>query len=133
MTRTESQPADEAASRLGAYVQRLRKERNLSMRALATLAKVDFSYVSRLEHGQVGAPAARQLWRSPAPWTSRWPTSTPKQVSATPTGLPGFAPYLRAKYDLPDEAIAQLQAHFELINEKYHPTDDPRNGRGGYA
>jgi hypothetical protein len=35
-------------------------------------------------------------------------------------GLPGFAPYLRAKYDLPDDAVAQLEAHFRLINEKYH-------------
>lgn len=34
-------------------------------------------------------------------------------------GLPGFAPYLRAKFDLPDDAIAQLEAHFQLINEKY--------------
>ena len=34
-------------------------------------------------------------------------------------GLPGFGPYLRAKYHLPDEAIAQLEAHFALINEKY--------------
>lgn len=38
-------------------------------------------------------------------------------------GLPGFAPYLRAKYHLPDEAIAQLQAHFVLVNEKYQATD----------
>jgi len=37
--------------------------------------------------------------------------------------LPGFAPYLRVKYDLPDEAIAQLEAHFELINERYRPDE----------
>ena len=35
------------------------------------------------------------------------------------SGLPGFEPYLRAKYDLPDEAVRQLEAHFELINERY--------------
>jgi hypothetical protein len=34
-------------------------------------------------------------------------------------GLPALVPYLRAKYDLPTEAVAQLEAHFELINEKY--------------
>jgi len=38
--------------------------------------------------------------------------------------LPGFEPYLRAKHrDLPEEAIAQLVGHFNLIEEKYrqHP------------
>jgi hypothetical protein len=40
-------------------------------------------------------------------------------------GLPGFVPYLRAKYDLPTQAVEQLEAHFELINEKY------QQGKGG--
>jgi hypothetical protein len=34
-------------------------------------------------------------------------------------GLPGFAPYLRAKYDLPDDAVKQLEAHFQLLNDKH--------------
>jgi len=38
-------------------------------------------------------------------------------------GLPGFGPYLRAKYHLPPEAVAQLEAHFELINDKYRPSE----------
>ena len=42
---------------------------------------------------------------------------------------------LRAKYHLPDEAISQLEAHFALINEKYHaamngdPADDSLEAR----
>ena len=39
-------------------------------------------------------------------------------------GLPGFGPYLRAKYHLPPDAVAQLEAHFALINEKYHSRQD---------
>jgi len=38
-----------------------------------------------------------------------------------------LGPYLRAKYHLPSEAVAQLEAHFELINEKYRvnqPADE---------
>lgn len=133
MTRTELQPADEAAARLGAYVQRLREERNLSMRALATLAKVDFSYVSRLERGKVGAPTARQLWKIARALEIEVADLYTEAGLGNSTGLPGFAPYLRAKYHLPDEAIAQLQAHFDLVNAKYHPSDDPSNGRSGYA
>lgn len=39
--------------------------------------------------------------------------------------LPGFEPYLRTKHgDLPDEAIAQLVGHFNLIADKYrHPNN----------
>lgn len=103
------------------------------MRALATLAKVDFSYVSRLERGQVGAPAARQLWKIARALEVEVADLYTEAGLGNSTGLPGFVPYLRAKYDLPDEAIAQLQAHFELINNKYHPAADPRDGRGGYA
>jgi transcriptional regulator with XRE-family HTH domain len=34
--------------------------------------------------------------------------------------LPDFEPYLRARHgDLPDEAIAQLVGHFDLIADKY--------------
>jgi hypothetical protein len=39
-------------------------------------------------------------------------------------GLPGFGPYLRAKYHLPLEAVAQLEAHFALINDKYRGGSD---------
>ena len=42
-------------------------------------------------------------------------------------GLPGLAPYLRAKYDLPPEAIRQLEDHFELINDRY-----VREQKGGH-
>jgi hypothetical protein len=40
-------------------------------------------------------------------------------------GLPGLGPYLRAKYHLPPEAVAQLEAHFALINEKYQARGRP--------
>ena len=34
--------------------------------------------------------------------------------------LPGFEPYLRTRHgDLPEEAIAQLVGHFDLIADKY--------------
>jgi hypothetical protein len=33
--------------------------------------------------------------------------------------LPGLAPYLRAKYELPDEAVEQLAGYFDFVNAKY--------------
>lgn len=45
-----------ASARIGAYVQRVRLERALSVRGLAARAKVDFSWVSRLERGRIASP-----------------------------------------------------------------------------
>ncbi|MBK8075050.1 MAG: helix-turn-helix transcriptional regulator [Kineosporiaceae bacterium] len=107
--------------RLGAYVQQLRSARNLSMRGLAAKAGVDFSYISRIEKGLVGAPTARQLYKIARALDIEVADLYSEAGFVDPHGLPGFVPYLRTKYNLPDEAIQQLQAHFDLINDKYHP------------
>jgi transcriptional regulator with XRE-family HTH domain len=119
MTTTSLKPKSEASAKLGAYLQRLRHERHLTMRSLAARAKVDFSYVSRLEHGRVEAPAARSLWKIARALEIEVADLYAVAGFGNAHGLPGFGPYLRAKYQLPDEAIGQLEAHFALINEKY--------------
>ena len=96
------------------------------MRGLAARAKVDFSYVSRLEHGLVGAPTARQLWRIARALDIEVADLYSEAGFVDAHGLPGFGPYLRAKYHLPDEAVAQLEAHFALINEKYRAAQRDR-------
>lgn len=128
MARTNIRPVNESSAKLGAYLQQLRLDRGLTMRGLAARAKVDFSYVSRLEHGLVGAPTARQLWKIARALDIEVADLYSEAGFVDAHGLPGFGPYLRTKYNLPDEAVAQLQAHFALINEKYHAT---RNGDVG--
>ena len=120
MARTNIKPVSESSAKLGAYLQQLRLERRLTMRGLAARAKVDFSYVSRLEHGLVGAPTARQRWKIARALDIEVADLYSEAGFVDAYGLPGFGPYLRAKYQLPDDAVAQLQAHFALINEKYH-------------
>lgn len=40
--------------------------------------------------------------------------------------LPSFTPYLRAKYSLPPEAVADLERYFELLRNYYDiPQDQP--------
>ena len=130
MANANMKPASEASARLGAYVQQLRHDRALSVRALAARAKVDFSWLSRLEHGRFASPDARSLWRIARALDVEVADIYLEAGFGDAHGLPGFGPYLRAKYHLPDVAIAQLQAHFALINEKYHiamngePADD---------
>lgn len=135
MANANMKPASEASARLGAYVQQLRHDRALSVRALAARAKVDFSWLSRLEHGRFASPDARSLWRIARALDVEVADIYLEAGFGDAHGLPGFGPYLRAKYHLPDEAISQLEAHFALINEKYHaamngdPADDSLEAR----
>jgi transcriptional regulator with XRE-family HTH domain len=104
---------------LGDYVKHERERQGLSLRRLAVAAGVDASWLMRLERGEYSSPDPRHLRE----------VARALEVEAADLyalagykggeGLPAFAPYLRAKYDLPPEAIEQLAAHFELISDKY--------------
>jgi transcriptional regulator with XRE-family HTH domain len=110
---------DNAAQQLGEYVRKLRMSQGLSVRGLASTAKVDATWLSRVEHGQYESPDPRSLYRLARALDVEVHDFYLVAGYEDGHGLPGLAPYLRAKYDLPDDAVAQLQAHFELINEKY--------------
>jgi transcriptional regulator with XRE-family HTH domain len=105
---------------LGDYVKKARQERGLSVRGLAAQAKVDFSWLSRVERGVYAAPDPRSLYRLAQALDIETANLFLEAGYGDGRGLPGLVPYLRAKYDLPAEAIDQLEAHFELINEKYN-------------
>ena len=125
MAKASSKPVNESAARLGAYVQQLRLKHALSMRSLAAQANVDFSWLSRLERGRIGSPDARLLWRVARALDVEPADLYLEAGFGDAHGLPGFGPYLRAKYHLPPEAVAQLEAHFALINEKYQARGRP--------
>ena len=116
-TNTQNQ---EQTVRLGEHVRRLRHASDLSVRGLAAQAKVDATWLSRLEHGIYTSPDPRSLSRLARALDIDAEELYLDAGYSDGRGLPGFAPYLRAKYDLPAEAISQLEAHFELISEKYH-------------
>jgi transcriptional regulator with XRE-family HTH domain len=108
---------DESMTALGEHVRKLRQAKGLSVRGLAAKAGVDATWVSRLEHGIYTKPDARSPWRlAKALGVEVEELYVDAGYSG---GLPALRPYLRAKYDLPQEAVDQLEAHFELINEKY--------------
>jgi transcriptional regulator with XRE-family HTH domain len=125
MTNMKAKPVSVAATRLGSYVQQLRSERGMSIRTLAAQARVDWSWLAKLERGKYSSPDARSLWR-----VARALDVEPADIYleagfGDARGLPGFEPYLRAKYHLPPEAVDQLVAHFTLINEKYRADSQP--------
>jgi len=111
--------SEEQTTQLGEHVRHLRQARGLSVRGLAAQAKVDATWLSRLEHGTYSSPDPRSLARLARALDIDVEDLYLDAGYSDGHGLPGFAPYLRAKYDLPAEAVAQLEAHFRLINEKY--------------
>jgi transcriptional regulator with XRE-family HTH domain len=126
MAKANTKSASEASAKLGAYVQRLRLRRAMNVRGLAARAKVDFSWVSRLERGHIASPDARYLWRIARALDFEVADLYLEAGYGDAHGLPGFELYMRAKYHLPDDAIRQLQEHFALINEKYRVAE-PNN------
>jgi transcriptional regulator with XRE-family HTH domain len=120
--------SDNLGRDLGQHIHQLRVSRGLSVRALAAQAKVDFSWLSKLERGEYEQPGARHLYQLARALDIEVQELYLIAGYEDAGGLPGFEPYLRAKYDLPDEAIQQLQAHFDLINEKYQPKEGGHHG-----
>ena len=103
--------------RLGTHLRSLREARDLSIRGLASTADVDFAWLSRLERGLIASPDPRSLYRLARALDVE--AAELYQEAGYGEGLPGFRTYLRSKFDLPDDAVAQLEAHFDLINERY--------------
>jgi transcriptional regulator with XRE-family HTH domain len=108
---------DDRMTELGQHVRTLREARGLSVRGLAAQANVDATWLSRIERGVYTSPDPRHLLRLAKALEVE--VEELYEDAGYTGGLPAFSPYLRAKYDLPQEAIDQLEAHFELINEKY--------------
>ncbi|MEA2901380.1 MAG: hypothetical protein QOH36_1267 [Actinomycetota bacterium] len=115
MSSLEPQPTVE----LGELVRRHRTRRGLPLRALATAAGVDATWIMRLERGEYTSPDARSL--AAIARALEIDVADLYAAAGYDAGreLPGFEPYLRSKYDLPPEAVAELRAHFDAINEAY--------------
>lgn len=117
-----------ANEHLGATVRDLRNAGGWSLRGLAAAADVDATWLMRLERGEYRSPDAlllRQLAEALDVPASDLLTAAGFEDGAE---LPQLPTYLRTKYELPDEAIQQLDAHFRLLDEKYR-----RERRGGAA
>lgn len=110
-------PGDTEERPLGDYLRQLRESAGMPVRGLAATAQVDASWLSKLERGLIAEPSPRMLWRLAQALDIE--VAELHRAAGYGERLPGLAPYLRAKYDLPDDAITQLEAHFQLINDKY--------------
>jgi len=116
----------EAPTKVGQLIRERREEKGLSVRGLSAAARVDSTWLSRVEHGVYVNPDPRSLHRLAQ--VLGMETMDLFTAADYGEGLPSFAPYFRSKYDLPPEAIEQLQAHFELLAAKYDRDIDEGGG-----
>jgi transcriptional regulator with XRE-family HTH domain len=111
---------------LGEYIRDRRKSRGLSLSDAAEHSGLHFSYWSKLESGRYEAPSPKYLQT-----IARTLDVDTEDLYALagydiPERLPTFTPYLRAKYELPPEAVADLERYFKMLRAYYGiPKDKP--------
>ena len=108
------------SKRLGAAVRQAREAHQLSLRQLAEQVElVDRGYLWKLERGLLLKPAPAILERLATVLNLELADLYALAQYPQPRGLPEFQPYLRAKYDLPEKAIRELERHFEAVSRQY--------------
>lgn len=105
--------------KLGQLVRSHRQATGLSLRALARREGLDYSWLSRLEQGEYAAPSPQRLQRLARALDIDIEELYGLAGYVVSDRLPEFETYLRAKYDLPDQAVTQLDEYFQLLRDKY--------------
>jgi transcriptional regulator with XRE-family HTH domain len=117
---------DKKNQTLGEYIRERRVSRGLSLADAADLSGLHLSYWSKLEDGQYESPAPKHLMTIARALKVDFEDLYGLAGYELPERLPSFTPYLRAKYELPPEAVTDLERYFELLRAYYDiPKDQP--------
>ena len=109
---------------LGGYVKRARERAGFSLRNLEQITDIPKSTLNRLELGQLDNPAPDILHRI-AEALELDSEDLFAFVGYRPSKkLPSLAPYLRAKYDLPPDALQRANAAITEILDAYDQEQD---------
>lgn len=112
---------DEKAARLAKTLRRARENSGLSVRQLETVSGVAKSVISRFEHeGRGSAQNLLALARALELRASDLFSQAGRSVPKAGLSLPAM---LRAEYDLPPQAIKEIQHNIEIIARKYRASD----------
>jgi len=115
---------------LGQLIRRYREAKGWSQRTAADKMGYHHSYLARIESGAYASPAPKQLKAMARTLGAPIEDLYALAGYQVPERLPALAPYLRAKYDLPEQAVDQLEEYFELLNDKYGGSDGRPMGDG---
>ena len=109
------------ATALGRTIQAARHAKGLTAYETANrTGVVHRATIQRIESGEISRPRPETLQKLAQVLDLKLDDLLSLAGYVQLSDLPGFEPYLRAKHgDLPDQAIAQLVGHFDLIAEKH--------------
>jgi transcriptional regulator with XRE-family HTH domain len=112
---------------LGSSLRQARERLGLSLRDLETITGVSRPMLHRLEHDQVDQPNPTVLQQLADTLELNGDDLFALAGYRPSTQLPSLAPYLRAKYQLPPDALAEAQAALQRILTRYdqEPQHDP--------
>jgi len=97
-----------SSDEVGRAVQQARRQQGYSLRELAERSGVEFSYIGKLERGEIEAPGAGKLQQLASALDIDLEDLYGLAGYLSPKSLPGLPAYLRAKYDLPAAAAEQV-------------------------
>ena len=119
MSTSDNSNSKSGGIHLGEAIKQAREALGLSLRQLAEAVAVHHSFLARLESGdyQTAKPAFLQRLSRVLELDERDLFSLAGLDA--PEGLPTFTPYLRAKYEMSDEAAKALQEYFTFVSDKY--------------
>ena len=127
---TNATNAGHTAGTLGQLIRQARERAGLSLRNLEAITGISRTMLHRLELDQVYDPSADTLLRLADALELNSDDLFILMGHQPSTDLPSLAPYLRAKYQLPPNALAEAGQALREIFKKY---DGARHGtrRGG--
>jgi transcriptional regulator with XRE-family HTH domain len=104
---------------IGEYIRRAREQKGISGRRLAATINMHHGYLARLEAGDYKRPSPEILERIAAALNLPYDDLFAITGQHAPSGLPGFVPYIRAKYEVDDETLLKLNAYFNRLREEH--------------
>lgn len=104
---------------IGSSLRQARTRMGLSLRDLEAITHISRPMLHRLERDQIDQPNPRLLHRLAETLELNSDDLFALAGYRPSTQLPTLAPYLRAKYQLPPEAVAEAQVALEGILARY--------------
>jgi transcriptional regulator with XRE-family HTH domain len=116
---------------LGKAIKEAREAKGISQRQLGKDSGVNYSTISRMERGEFAAPDPVSLQKLARTLSVDVEDFYALAGYLLPEGLPGLVPYMRAKYDLPDEAAEDLERYFARLQKRYGSHGSKKSETGG--
>lgn len=108
-----------SSDEVGQAIQRAREAKGLTLRQLADQTDMEFSYIAKVERGEISAPGAGKLQRLATALDIDIEDLYGLAGYLSPKGVPDLPAYLRTKYDLPATAAERVENYLARLKREY--------------